>query len=112
MEDIEEVERMAAGEYRAPQGEWIIRAPQVIGAILSSRYSSSCYEHSREIRGHRSRTRFFMQLPSRLFGARCQRAVLISKVGLRSTQGGGGDAPVSIRDFEPGDHHGSRAIDL
>jgi DNA-binding transcriptional LysR family regulator len=31
MEDIEEVERTAAGEYRAPQGELIISAPLVIG---------------------------------------------------------------------------------
>jgi DNA-binding transcriptional LysR family regulator len=31
MEDIEEVERTAAGEYRAPQGELIIGAPLVIG---------------------------------------------------------------------------------
>lgn len=31
MENIEEVERTAAGEYRAPQGELIISAPLVIG---------------------------------------------------------------------------------
>jgi DNA-binding transcriptional LysR family regulator len=31
MEDIEEVERTAAGEYRAPQGELVISAPLVIG---------------------------------------------------------------------------------
>lgn len=31
LEDIEQVERTAAGEYRAPQGELIISAPMVIG---------------------------------------------------------------------------------
>jgi DNA-binding transcriptional LysR family regulator len=31
LEDIEQVERTAAGEYRAPQGELIISAPVVIG---------------------------------------------------------------------------------
>ena len=31
LEDIEQVERKAAGEYRAPQGELIISAPVVIG---------------------------------------------------------------------------------
>ena len=31
LEDLEEMERTAAGEYRTPQGELVISAPQVIG---------------------------------------------------------------------------------